>query len=231
MSDGMTREDFLRERRRLGPERMDRLFAPHYDRHWGEVGESHRQGVAWLLQRTPEAALVLDAGCGTGKYWPQIIAAGRHPFGIDRSSGMLAQAARKHPDVEARLLPMEDLWRDRAFQDRFDGAICMDAMENVPPEDWSAVLRGLVGAVHVGGPILLTVEVPQEEDRSALANPPPPLVQGEILFPNGGYHHYPGLDCVTEWVEAAGLEVLSVAEGDGYTHLRGRRREPATTTR
>jgi hypothetical protein len=80
-------------------------------------------------------------------------------------------------------------------------------MENVPPEDWSAVLRGLVAAVHVGGPVLLAVEVPQEEDRSALANPPPPLVRGEILFPDGGYHYYPGLDCVTEWVEAAGLEV------------------------
>ncbi len=220
-----SRDEFLAERRRLGPERMDALFAPAYDERWGEVNESHQAFVRMLIDSTPNGALLLDAACGTGKYWPQLLAAGRRVLGIDRSAGMLVQARAKFPDVETRQLALEDLSATADWAGRFDGLLCVDAMENVPPEIWPVALAGFARVVKPESPVYLTVELPGDDERRAAADPEPPLVSGEVLWPDehgGGYHYYPGPDLVASWLAASGLTVLDAADADGYRHILAR---------
>jgi SAM-dependent methyltransferase len=204
---------------------MDTLFAPTYDEEWGRVSPSHEAFVGKLTGLTPDHALLLDAACGTGKYWPQLLAAGRRIVGIDRSAGMLARASAKFPDVETRQLALEDLDGTADWARRFDGLLCVDAMENAPPEDWPLILAGLVRVVRPESPIYLTVEIPGEDDRRAAQNPQPPLVTGEVLWPDehgGGYHYYPDPQFVASWLAAVGLIVLETADADGYRHVLAR---------
>ena len=84
----------------------------------------------------PDHGIILDAACGTGKYWPSILQTGRSVRAVDQSAGMLAQASAKYPDVPTRKLGLQELDYEQAF----DGIICMDAMENVFPEDWPLVM-------------------------------------------------------------------------------------------
>jgi SAM-dependent methyltransferase len=220
-----SRDEFLAERSRLGPVRMDAVFAPTYDEDWGKINFSHQAFVRTLIDMTPDHALLLDAACGTGKYWPQLLAADRRVIGIDRSAGMLAHARAKFPDVETRRLALEELGTTAEWARRFDGLLCVDAMENVPPEVWPLALAGFVRVVKPEAPVYLTVELPGEDERRAAANPQPPLVSGEVLVPGehgGGYHYYPGPGQVAAWLAASGLAVLESADADGYQHILAR---------
>ena len=48
--------------------------------------------MARLLRTVPAGGTVLDAPCGTGRYFPMVAAAGLRVAGVDQSPGMLAQA-------------------------------------------------------------------------------------------------------------------------------------------
>jgi hypothetical protein len=52
--------------------------------------------------------------CGTGKYWPILLAAGLTLLGTDQSQAMLDVATAKHPHVTTRLLAVQDGRRRRA---------------------------------------------------------------------------------------------------------------------
>ena len=107
----------------------------------------------------------------------------------------------------------------------FDAAMCVDAMENVPPEDWPLVLANLRDAVS-GGQVYLTVEeIPDSavDEAFELATAAGlPAVRGETLR-GGGYHYYPTVDQVKAWIQAAGLEIAeegrSRGSNYGYWHL------------
>jgi len=112
------------------------------------------------------------------------------------------------------------LWiAERASE--FDGAICIDAMENVFPEDWPRVLANLKHAVRPGSPVYLTVELTEDDlaevCASALAAGEP-VVSGEYLR-DGGYHFYPELSQVRRWADASGMIRTADSTGDGYYHL------------
>lgn len=137
------RATFLAERRAVSAQRYDTLHSAHYDEHWGDIAPSHARYVRRLIERLPTGAAVLDAGCGTGKYWPDLLAAGCHVLGVDQSAGMLARANAKHPDVPTQVLALQDLTAAENLRDRFDGLLCVDVLENVGPEDWPGVAGGL----------------------------------------------------------------------------------------
>jgi SAM-dependent methyltransferase len=104
---------------------MDTIFAPIYDQDWGSyINDTHRLYLDSFLDLLPEHAVVLDAACGTGKYWPLILQTGRAMRAVDQSAGMLAQASAKYLDVPARKLGLQELDYDRAFE----GIVCIDAI-------------------------------------------------------------------------------------------------------
>lgn len=211
------RKLWIAERRRLNEQRMDTLFAPGYDNNWGDINPAHRSMISRFLSMCPAAPRILDAACGTGKYWPLLLAAGADIVGVDQSRGMLSRAHAKFPDVAIEKTGLQEI----GFAAEFDGAVCIDAMENVFPEDWPRVLINLNHAVKPGGPVYLTVELAEDnlDDvyASALADGEP-VVSGEYLS-NGGYHFYPPLSQVRKWADASGMVRVADSTGDGYYHL------------
>jgi ubiquinone/menaquinone biosynthesis C-methylase UbiE len=66
--------------------------------------------------------LILDAGCGTGRNFKQLLSESSRPFGIDFSFGMLNVARRNWPDVP---LAVADLEQPLPFKsDGFDAVLC-----------------------------------------------------------------------------------------------------------
>src|SRR6266540_5090355 len=114
----MDRPTWLKEKRRRAEERMDTLFAPIYDDNWGGyINDSHRMMLERFLTLCPPGGAILDAACGTGKYWPILLASGCAIRGIDQSAQMLLRAQAKTPGVPAEKLGLQEL----RFVETFDG--------------------------------------------------------------------------------------------------------------
>jgi ubiquinone/menaquinone biosynthesis C-methylase UbiE len=219
----MDRQAWLRERRQTTEERHDTIHAFTYDDQYGEIGETHRRFVTELLDGCPPGGTVLDAACGTGKYFGMVLESGRRVVGTDQSTGMLARARSRFPQVPVERVGLQEL----AFDGEFDAVMCIDAMENVPPEDWPRVVANLRRALRPGGRLYLTVEEVDDDELErvfALATAQGlPVVRGEETAKDAGYHYYPSRDQVAAWLEEAGLRVeaeeYSPGDGYGYLHL------------
>ena len=219
----MRRGEWLAERRAFVEADYTR-DAPTYDEGYDPVTPVHRRFVARLIDSCPEGGTVLDAACGTAPYAGMILDAGRRFVGTDQSAGMLARARSKHPDVRFEPLGLQEL----SFDGRFDAAMCLDAMEHVPPEEWPLVIGNLARALRPGGHLYVTVEeidggrlVPAFEEATAAGLP---VVYGEVIIGDtGGYHFYPDREQVSAWVADAGLEVVDDddegLDGYAYHHL------------
>ena len=198
--------------------------APAYDEH-EYPSDVQREWVARVLRLIPPGGTVLDAPCGTGKYFPLVAAAGHRVAGVDQSAGMLAQARARGIAVALEHKALQDLSYDRDF----DAVITVDAMENVPPEDWPLVLANLHRAVRPDGVMYLTVEeVDQSRIEQAFASLSArglPAVPGEIVDGEevAGYHYYPGREQAVEWFEQEGLAIADEGfrreNGWGYRHF------------
>lgn len=212
----------------------------HSDRHFGTrpsldgvravvgAGSWRKISVARVAGRLDRLCvgrhpLILDAACGTGKYWPVLLGSGRRVVGIDFSARMLERARRKHPDVKVRRCRLQDLDETAAYH----AVICVDAMENVFPEDGPKVLANFARALMRPGWLYLTVEraedggytaddlrraVVEGRERGAA------LVYGEVLE-DGGYHFYSELPEVRRWLSEAGFALREETVGDGYRHI------------
>jgi SAM-dependent methyltransferase len=166
------------------------------------ISPSHAAFVARLAGLVRQGGSVLDAACGAGKYWPALLAAGLQVTGVDQSAAMLAQARRKYPQVPSRVLALQDL---AELPDRFDGLLCVDALERVAPEDWPVVAAGLATVLKDQAPAYVTVELPD--------GPPPAPADSD------GCHYYPPRDQVRRWLAAAGFAVTDEADADHCWHL------------
>jgi len=163
-----------------------------------------------------------------------VVAAGRSVLGVDQSGGHLARARSKFSQVPTEKHDLQDL----PYTEEFDGVMCVDAMEFVPPEDWPVVLARFRRALRLGGWLYLTVELARE-DRVRVANPEArdsglPVVEGEVMWeePDGYYHHYPSMEQVRAWLAPAGFLIEQEAEGAwhqdeyAYHHVLARLEAP-----
>ena len=204
----MDRTAWLRERRQTAEERHDAIHAFTYDEQM-EIGPTHRRFVADLLERCPPGGTVLDAAAALASTSPWSPEAGAGSSAPTESTGM-----RAGPGPGSRPFPLERVGlQELDFAAEFDAVMCVDAMENIPPEDWPRVVANLARAVPPGGDVYLTVEqVDDEELDRELADATArglPVVRGEES--RDGYHFYPARQQVDGWLAAAGLVV--VAEG------------------
>jgi SAM-dependent methyltransferase len=212
----MDRRAWLADQRASIEERYDRLYSPTFDDD-SPISPTHWRFVERAIESCPPGGSILDAPCGTGRYFETVLAAGRAVVGIDQSAGMLARARAKHPEVVLRKVGLQEL----DFDGEFDAALCIDAMEYVFPEDWPLVLANLHKAVRGAGLIYLTVEqIDEAEVASVFDEARPeglPVVYGENLR-RGGYHYYPPPERVSSWLEAEGLEVVDEGASRGRTY-------------
>jgi SAM-dependent methyltransferase len=217
------RSAWLAERRRAVEQDYTR-DGPTYDDGYDPVTPVHRRFVASLIDRTPAGGAVLDAACGTGPYIGLLLDAGLTVVGADQSAGMLARAKRKHPSATFVRTGLQEL----PFDGEFDAAMCVDAIEHVPPEEWPLVVGNLRRALRPAGHLYLTVEevAPEDLERAYVegSRAGAPIVHGEDVGDGtGGYHHYPPRDRVHAWLRDAGFAVADDADewlgGYGYHHL------------
>jgi SAM-dependent methyltransferase len=222
----MDRESWLAARRSAVVAEYD-ADAPMYDQH-GYPTDMQEQWVARLLRMLQPRGIVLDAPCGTGRYFPMINDSGLRVAGIDQSAQMLAQARARGIAVRLEQQALQTL----SYDAEFDAVLTIDAMENVPPEDWPAVAANLCRAVRSGGLIYLTVEEVSDaridEEFELLAAAGIPAVRGEVVGGDvAGYHYYPGRERAIRWLTSAGLAILEEdyrqEDGWGYRHFLLRR--------
>jgi ubiquinone/menaquinone biosynthesis C-methylase UbiE len=218
----MDRQAWLAERRSAVVAAYDDL-APGYDED-EYPSDLQREWVARVLRLIPPGAIVLDAPCGTGKYFPMVTAAGHQVAGVDQSAGMLAQARARGIALQLEQVALQDL----SYAREFDAVITVDAMENIPPEDWPLVLANLHRAVRPGAVMYLTVEeVEQAEIDQAfqsLSARGLPAVRGEMVEGDvAGYHYYPGREQAARWFERENLAIVDEGfrrdNGWGYRHF------------
>lgn len=214
----MDRTAWKQERRLWNTVQMDTIYARQYDERWGSyINPSHQQMVERLFALCPLGSRILDAACGTGKYWSLLQEHGYAIQGSDQSQRMIEHAQRKFPGVPVEHIGLQEL----AFVDQFDAIICVDAMENLFPEDWSLVLTNFAHALRQHGYLYFTVEEESEAELqiayAAGQRLGLPLVYGEYAH-HGGYHYYPTDEQVRAWIAEAGFTLLDMTEGDDYRH-------------
>jgi ubiquinone/menaquinone biosynthesis C-methylase UbiE len=218
----MDRQAWLAERRAAVVADYDH-GAPTYD-DLPYSADIQYEWVARLLRTVPAGGTVLDAPCGTGRYFPLVTATGRRVAGVDQSAGMLAQARARGIAYSLERKTLQEL----SYTGEFDAVMTVDAMENVPPEDWLLVLANLRRAVRPLGHIYMTVEEVSQDDIEqaflSLSARGLPAVRGEIIEGDvAGYHYYPGRERVTGWFADEGLVVVDEGykqeDGWGYRHF------------
>ena len=214
----MNRSDWLFKMRRAAEKIYDQ-DAPEYAEKWGTYSNvSHREFIQKFLSLLPPKSTVLDAACGAGRYMSFFLDQGHTVFGIDQSQGMLARAHQLFPSVHTEKLGLQEM----SFHETFDGAVCMDAMEHICPEDWPLILNNFHQALKPQGYFYFTVELaPAEEVEEAFQKARQqdlPVVYGEWENTDV-YHYYPSMEQVREWLEQTSFAGIEEGEGDGYHHF------------
>ena len=218
----MDRMTWLREMRHNCEMQYDHE-APLYDEEGGAYSNlAHQQFIQEFLSLLPQRSSILDAPCGTGRYIPFLLEKEHSIVGIDQSMGMLERASTKFPGVRFEKVGLQEI----SYQEFFDGAICMDAMENVPPEDWPLVLSNIHRALKPHGYFYFTVETIEMADQNEISQAFEraqqaglPVVYGE--WPDEiPYHYHPTRQKVRDWAQQAGFELIKDGNGEiWYYHI------------
>jgi cyclopropane fatty-acyl-phospholipid synthase-like methyltransferase len=218
----MERQVWLAERRAALVAGYDAEAATYDDEEY--PWDMQREWVARVLRLIRSGATVLDAPCGTGKYFPMLAAAGVRVAGVDQSAGMLAKAQERGIAFSLERLSLQEL----SYAGRFDAVLTIDAMQHIPPEDWPGVLANLHRAARPGGWLYLTVHEMErhhlERAFQGLSARGLPVVRGELAEPDTpGYHYCPGRDQAVDWFGQQGLAMAGEGfrreNGWGYRHF------------
>jgi len=117
----MDRTQWRKERRLWNEVQTDIMYAPQYDRRWGSyINPSHRNMLERFLDLCPKGGSLLDAACGTGKYWHFLLARGCSVYGTDHSQQMLLSAQARFPGIAVNLLRLQELSLVEPFTAGYD---------------------------------------------------------------------------------------------------------------
>ena len=117
-----------------------------------------------LLSNGWSPAVVLDAGCGTGRHAAALAAKGHRVDLADASAHLLAQAARRNPSSRALCVDLCTFRTDTPYQ----AVTCRGVLNDMTTDaERDAVLRGFAGALTDGGLAMLDVRETQGSRRRA----------------------------------------------------------------
>jgi SAM-dependent methyltransferase len=219
------RAEWLKKMRAMAEALYDHGAPAYWEKFGLYPDATHRQFIEKFLGRLGAQSAILDAACGAGLYDGLLLEAGHRVLGIDQSGGGLARAREHFPQDRFPGLRYAKIGlQEMDFQAEYDGAICMDAMEHICPEDWPVILARFLPVVFG--------EVADELDElyaqaMALEALDPRALSGERLDLSV-YHYHPSMQQVRAWLDQAGLaieEELIEEEGtgEGYAHLLARK--------
>jgi ubiquinone/menaquinone biosynthesis C-methylase UbiE len=218
----MDRAAWLKEQRRECEEKYDGYAPLYWDKYGLYSNTTHQQFIQEFLSYLSPNCTILDAACGAGRYEPFLLEKGHSIIGTDQSQGMLARAKEKFPSVQYVRILLQEI----SYQETFDGVICMDAMENVCPEDWPLVLNNFHRSLKPIGYLYLTAETIENADEDEIKQAYEKAVQAGLPVVYGEwpdedvYHYHPSNQQVREWVQKAGFEILKEADGEmWYYHI------------
>lgn len=241
----MERAQWLKHMRENAEALYDHI-APEYWVNYGLYeNDTHCRYLGKFLERVGKGGTILSAACGAGRYDGILLESGHSVLGIDQSQRMLARAKERFPAARYEKMGLQEM----DFHEAFEGAICMDAMEHISPEDWPGIMNCFAAALKPGGVLYFTVEVPDTEMVEASYERAKsmglPVVLGEVadaaqasydqvdaLEPSGVpgeaagpavYHYYPSVEQVQAWTTQAGLEIEDEGMGSGYYHFVARK--------
>ncbi|HLG11646.1 MAG TPA: class I SAM-dependent methyltransferase [Dehalococcoidia bacterium] len=128
------------------------------------VAMDERHTLPFLAPRPGED--ILDAGCGTGRSLPPIVAAGARPVGLDFSIEMLKVARRRQPGAR---IAAADLQRTLPLRShRFDAALCALVGEHLT--DLRATFAEVRRVLRPGGRFVFSVYHPEMAAAGVEAN-------------------------------------------------------------
>ena len=61
-----------------GEQAQENTLSSALDARWGDIGATHRSYLELFLSKLPPSGDVLDAACGTGKYFGLVLDSSRH---------------------------------------------------------------------------------------------------------------------------------------------------------
>jgi 2-polyprenyl-3-methyl-5-hydroxy-6-metoxy-1,4-benzoquinol methylase len=240
----MERAEFLKKMRSMAEALYDDMAPQYWVKFGVGVDEFHQVYLRKFLERISPGGAVLSAACGAGRFDGLLVEAGHPVTGTDLSTGMLKKAREHFPLERYPLLHYKKMsLQEMNFEAAFAGAICMDAMEHICPEDWPAIMHNFQGALKPGGRLYFTADWSEADvlERSyqraqALGLP---VVYGEVVDElesayeqavEGGpvvdasvYHFRPPLEQVREWVTQAGLTIEEIGTENEYHHILARK--------
>ncbi len=132
--------------------------------HFSATRVAQWPAVRRFLASLPQRSLLLDAGCGNGKYLSPAAAAGHTVLGCDVAAALLREcAARGHrgdlfrADVAAPRLPLRD--------GVFDGALCVAVLHHLSSQARRrGCLEALARALRPGGAAIVTAWALEQTD-------------------------------------------------------------------
>ena len=142
-----------------------------YDRIAEDWAKDHAGDTWWrecsakFASLLPQAARVLDAGCGSGQKARFFQDRGFHVLGIDFSEKLLEIARQTAPASDFRLLDLRDI---RTLSEEFEGVFAQASLLHIPKTETSSVIEGMVSRLVPRGLLYIAVKArrpgnPEEE--------------------------------------------------------------------
>ncbi|WP_457207510.1 class I SAM-dependent methyltransferase [Nocardioides sp. P5_C9_2] len=137
----------------------DRL-APTYVEHFDVVHRRAYDRLAWEMcaEALPGApAVVVDVGCGVGRWARRLLDAGYAVTGIEPAHGMADEAERSRPDADDRMTLVRSRVEDVALPlASVDAIVAMGSLQYT--EDPAAQIARLAGWLRPGGVLAVLVD-------------------------------------------------------------------------
>ncbi len=183
---------------------------------WADQYDETENPVVWIDGYAMTARVhlqpgerVLDAGCGTGRYFGALLDQRAELVGVDFSAGMLRVARRKHPRVA---LAQADLHRGWPFANgSFDTVICALVGEHLGALDH--VFAEMRRVLKPGGRLIFSVYHP----AMAAAGKEARFFSGSTEYRLGAFKHI--TDDYTTALKQAGFREITVEEIEGNQAL------------
>lgn len=116
-----------------------------------------------VLRYFRRPGLVADIGCGSGRDAAWLAANGFDLVGFEPSAQLLAEARRRHPEVEFQSAALPELANIPAGS--FDSVLCETVIMHLDARSAVEAASRLIDIVKPGGTLYLTWRVTQGEDQ------------------------------------------------------------------